>query len=116
MIKRILFSTNKDCFDDNILNISVRTNSDFKEYIELKKTTIDSINIYENKCNILWNDLGVIIKLRDNSFKNLSFYSLQSGQKMSMESGYFSSFSDSIKQPDSISTSLINIIILIFPL
>ena len=73
-INRILYSIDKNQFDDDILDIIIIDyfSQKFKFSIKLNKIkTINDINIYENLCNILFTS-SVIIKLCNGPFNDIS--------------------------------------------
>jgi len=60
-IKRIIFSIDKDDFNDDILDIMIKVG--YIYYMKLNKIdTIGNINIYENTCILPWTESKVNIK------------------------------------------------------
>lgn len=73
IIRRIIFSIDKNQFDDEILHIDVNLHKDYHCYLKLNKiNTINDVNIYENSCSIKGNYSDtIIINLEHDYFNNL---------------------------------------------
>ena len=70
LINRILYSIDKDQFDDDIIDITIRIDCyiyNIKNSLKLNKIkTINNINVYENSCNISWDYSSLIIEIWNN--------------------------------------------------
>jgi hypothetical protein len=73
VIRRIIFSIDKNQFDDETLHIDVNLHEEIRNNIILNKVnTVNDVNIYENSCSIKGNYSDtIIIKLEHNYFNDL---------------------------------------------
>lgn len=74
LIKRIIFCIDKDDFNDDILDITIKTEHQSLLYQDMKLNkinTTNNINVYENSCIISWDGKTVIVTLTTKSFNNL---------------------------------------------
>lgn len=71
LITRIIFTIDKDDFNDDILDIIIDNDKNNNNNMKLHKTnTINNINIYENLCNVRWDGKRVIITLSNKPFND----------------------------------------------